>query len=128
MGWQDGDGLPYSMRAPGPIRAHAPIPGCRMLQRICIGLIVFLFFRQSALGATLAEQALPVSWSTASCSPCIFTGAPASFTTSRMFASFELDAAGLLESASVPALNNALGYLGDISVSIWSSQIGRAHV
>jgi hypothetical protein len=92
-----------------------------MLQRICIGLTVFLFLSNPVRAATVAEQGLPAGWSTAYCSPCVFHNAPATFTASRMFASFDLDAAAVLDGATLPALSNALGYLGDVSVTIWST-------
>lgn len=92
-----------------------------MLQRMCTGLIAMLLLAPVARAATIVEQSLPEGWSLATCSPCTFAGAPAVFSASRVFASFELDTAAVLDGAHLPVLNSALGWLGDFSVSVWSS-------
>jgi len=92
-----------------------------MLQRICISLIVSLLFPMAGRAATIVEQALPPSWTFATCSPCVFPGAPVSFSASRAFASFDTATAAVLDGARLPVLNSSLGVLGDFTVSIWSS-------
>ena len=92
-----------------------------MLQRICISLIVSLLFSTAGRAATIVEQTLPAAWSTVTCSPCVFQGAPVSFSASRAFASFDTATAAVLDGARLPVLNSSLGVLGDFTVSIWSS-------
>lgn len=92
-----------------------------MLQRICISLIVSLLFSTAGRAATIVEQALPPSWTFTTCSPCVFQGAPVSFSASRAFASFDTATAAVLDGARLPVLNSSFGVLGDFTVSIWSS-------
>ena len=106
--------------APASSGVHVATPGYRMLQRICISLVASLLLAQTPRAATLVEEVLPAGW-LATCSPCTFSGAPESFSASRVFASFDLGAAASLDGASFPVSNTSLGALGDFSVSIWSS-------
>ena len=106
--------------APESSGVNVATPGYRMLQRICISLVASLLLAQTPRAATLVEEVLPAGW-LATCSPCTFSGAPESFAASRVFASFDLGAAAVLDGARFPVLNTSQGLLGDFSLSIWSS-------
>ncbi len=99
-----------------------------MLKRICIFLLVLAAASGSAVrAATVYEQAPPVDWLTATsvsafCSPC----ASSSQTGSRVFASFALDQAVILDGARLAVVSNVFGPLGDFSVSIRTSPLDQA--
>ena len=99
-----------------------------MLQRMCIFVLVLAAASGNAVrAATVYEQAPPVDWLTATtvssfCSPCT----AASQVSSRVFASFALDQAVILDGARLAVVSNVFGPLGDFSVSIWTSPFDQA--
>ena len=98
------------------------------MQRICIFVLVLAAASGNAVrAATVYEQAPPVDWLTATtvssfCSPCT----AASQVSSRVFASFALDQAVILDGARLAVVSNVFGPLGDFSVSIWTSPFDQA--